>query len=144
MKNCGKYGAESSNGTHFRRHSIEVTVPLHILVSYSQAIAYDHPKVFPFTLLLSEGQTGEAWEPSNKTILFLPPHNNMSLTFPRNFHFHLLFCYTFCLSLSPRLPERSDSEIWSWVSWNSHPRITMLTRTSSNLVDNHESHDIQN
>jgi hypothetical protein len=36
---------------------------------HSQATAYNHPKVFTFTLLLSDGQMGESWEPSNKTML---------------------------------------------------------------------------
>jgi hypothetical protein len=31
------------------------------------------------------------------------------------------------------LPESWDSEIWSWVPWNSEPRMTVLARTSSSL-----------
>jgi hypothetical protein len=34
-----------------------------------------------------------------------------------------------------RLPEPSDSKIWSWVPWGSVPRITVLARASSNLLD---------
>jgi hypothetical protein len=33
-----------------------------------------------------------------------------------------------------RLPEPSDSKIWSWVPWESEPRITVLARASSNLA----------
>jgi hypothetical protein len=33
-----------------------------------------------------------------------------------------------------RLPEPSDSKIWSWVPWDSEPRITVLARASSNLA----------
>jgi hypothetical protein len=33
-----------------------------------------------------------------------------------------------------RLPEPSDSKIWSWVPWDSEPRITVLARTSCNLA----------
>jgi hypothetical protein len=33
-----------------------------------------------------------------------------------------------------RLSEPSDSKIWSWVSWDSEPRITMLARAISNLA----------
>jgi hypothetical protein len=32
----------------------------------SQATTYNHDNVFTFTLLLSEGRAGEAWEPSNR------------------------------------------------------------------------------
>jgi hypothetical protein len=42
-------------------------------------------------------------EPGNlqtKIMLFLPPHNEVSLTSPLTLHFHLLFCYTLYLSLS--------------------------------------------
>jgi hypothetical protein len=34
-----------------------------------------------------------------------------------------------------RLPELSDSEIWSWVPWELEPRITVLGRAGSNLLD---------
>jgi hypothetical protein len=33
-----------------------------------------------------------------------------------------------------RLPEPWESKIWSWVLWDSEPRITMLVRASSNLA----------
>jgi hypothetical protein len=32
------------------------------------------------------------------------------------------------------LPEPSDSKIWSWVPWDSEPRITVLARAISNLA----------
>jgi hypothetical protein len=50
--------------------------------------------VFTFLLSLSEGQEGEAYDPSNKMMLSLPPppHNKVFLT-STNFHFHLLFSY---------------------------------------------------
>jgi hypothetical protein len=41
---------------------------------------------------------GGAWEPK-KMILFLPPHNKVSLIFPMTFRFHLVFHYTFYPSL---------------------------------------------
>jgi hypothetical protein len=46
-------------------------------------------------LLLSEGRAGEACEHSNKAMLFLIRHNEVSLTSPMTLHFHLLFYYTF-------------------------------------------------
>jgi hypothetical protein len=58
-----------------------------ILRSLSQAAAYN--QVFSFILLSSLWQMGETWEP-NKTILFLPPQNNLSPSFLVTFHFHLL------------------------------------------------------
>jgi hypothetical protein len=39
----------------------------------STAIISNYSNVLIFILTLSEGRTGEAWEPSNKTMLFLPP-----------------------------------------------------------------------
>jgi hypothetical protein len=33
-----------------------------------------------------------------------------------------------------RLQEPSESKIWSWVSWDTEPRITVLTRASSKLA----------
>jgi hypothetical protein len=33
-----------------------------------------------------------------------------------------------------RLPEPPDSKIWSWVLWDSEPRITVLAMASSNLA----------
>jgi hypothetical protein len=57
----------------------------------SEATASKHSTAFTFTLLLSEGRAGEAWEPSYKMMLFLPPHNKVSLTYPMTFHFYLLF-----------------------------------------------------
>jgi hypothetical protein len=40
-------------------------------------------------------RAGKAWEHSNKTMLFLPPHNEVSLSSPMTLHFHLLFYYIF-------------------------------------------------
>jgi hypothetical protein len=34
-----------------------------------------------------------------------------------------------------RLPEPSDTKIWSWVSWDSEPIITLLSRTRNTLLD---------
>jgi hypothetical protein len=42
-------------------------------------------------LPLLEGRVGQAWEPFKKTMLFLPPHHEASLTSPMTLHFHLLF-----------------------------------------------------
>jgi hypothetical protein len=39
-----------------------------------------------------------------------------------------------------RLPEPSDSKIWSWVLWDSEPRITVLARASSNSTVSPEWH----
>jgi hypothetical protein len=39
----------------------------------SQATASNHANIFTFTLPLSEGRTGEAWEPSNKGCSFSLP-----------------------------------------------------------------------
>jgi hypothetical protein len=40
-----------------------------------------------------------------------------------------------CSIQSDRLPELSDSKIWSWVLWDLKPRMTALARASSNLLD---------
>jgi hypothetical protein len=37
-------------------------------------------------------------------------------------------------SVEWRLPEPSERKIWSWVSWVSEQRITVLARASSNLA----------
>jgi hypothetical protein len=37
-----------------------------------QATAYNHPNILILTLPLSDGRAGEAWELSNKIMLFLP------------------------------------------------------------------------
>jgi hypothetical protein len=63
--------------------------------SLSQATVSNHHNVFTFTLLLSEGRAGEAWEPS---------HNRCSFSLlPRTFSFSptlLLFSFYLSLSLS--------------------------------------------
>jgi hypothetical protein len=48
----------------------------------SQPIASNHSNVFCFILLLSRRREGESWENPNQMILFVPPHNTISLTFP--------------------------------------------------------------
>jgi hypothetical protein len=48
----------------------------------SQATVSNHPNTFTSTLPLSEGRTGEAWEPSNRLKLFLPQST------VRSFFFH--------------------------------------------------------
>jgi hypothetical protein len=64
----------------------------------SQATAPNHPNAFTFTILLSEGQTGGAWEPSYKMMLFpLPTIKCLSLL-PGLFTF--IYSSTFYLSLS--------------------------------------------
>jgi hypothetical protein len=46
------------------------------------------------------GSGGEAWEHSNKEMLFLPTKQNIShVTFP----FHILFSYSLSLSVPPRV-----------------------------------------
>jgi hypothetical protein len=47
-----------------------------------QVTACNHSNVLTFTLLLSEGRAGEAWEPFKETTLFRAPHNKVFLTFP--------------------------------------------------------------
>jgi hypothetical protein len=73
----------------------------------SQASAPNDPNVFTFTLSLSRGQTGGAWEPSRKRFFF-SPRAKVSLTSTMIFLCHVLFSYWF---LSPaftgiRLPGR--------------------------------------
>jgi hypothetical protein len=63
---------------------------------FSQAAAYN--QAFSFILLLSDGRLRESRKPSNKTILFLHPQNNVFLTFLMTFHFHLLLYYIFYFS----------------------------------------------
>jgi hypothetical protein len=67
----------------------------------SEAIASNHSNVFTFALPLSEGQMGEAWEPSNKMMQFLNFSQNKFSRFSLfTFHSHLLFCYAFSSHLS--------------------------------------------
>jgi hypothetical protein len=65
----------------------------------SQATASNHSNVFTSTLPLSEGREGEAWEPSDKTMLFLNlPQSVRHLTaFPFTY-FSAVLSYL-CLSL---------------------------------------------
>jgi hypothetical protein len=49
----------------------------------------NHSAVFIFTLPLSQGQAGEAWEPSNETTFFLSPHKPLP--------WHSLSSYSFSL-----------------------------------------------
>jgi hypothetical protein len=58
-----------------------------ILWPLFQIIAFNHPKVSTFTLLLAEGRAGKAWETSNKTMLLLSLHNKLSRTFSWLFAF---------------------------------------------------------
>jgi hypothetical protein len=58
------------------------------LVGEVSSTASNHSDVFTFTLLLREGRAGEAWEPSNKTILFLDLISKKSLISPMTFQFH--------------------------------------------------------
>jgi hypothetical protein len=67
----------------------------------SQATACNESNAFTFTLPLSEGRTGEAREPSDKTMVFIPPRSKLSLTSPMTFQVHLLFCYTSYSFISP-------------------------------------------
>jgi hypothetical protein len=66
---------------------------------------------------LSEGQVGEAWEPYNERMLFLPPHNSSLSLFSMTFHFHLLFYSTLhpsltlsCRSVSLEAKSRSATQ----------------------------------
>jgi hypothetical protein len=66
----------------------------------SEANPYHH-NVFTFTLFLQEGRAGVAWEPSNKTMLFLPTRKIKCLSLhPLISSFNLLFIYPSHLSLS--------------------------------------------
>jgi hypothetical protein len=47
-----------------------------ILRPLSQATTSKHHNFFSFTVPLPQGWEGEAWEPSNLTMLFLPPPRN--------------------------------------------------------------------
>jgi hypothetical protein len=44
----------------------------------SQVSASNRSNIFTFTLISSEGRAGETWEPSNKSMLFIPPHIEVS------------------------------------------------------------------
>jgi hypothetical protein len=41
-----------------------------------------------------------------------------------------------------RPPDPSDSIMWSWVLWDSEPRITMLARASSSLAGSRSDHHL--
>jgi hypothetical protein len=64
----------------------------------SQATASKHSNAFTFTLLLSEGRAGEAWEPSYKMMLFPFPTIKCLSLLPGLFTF--IYSSTFYLSLS--------------------------------------------
>jgi hypothetical protein len=75
-------------------YSSALILKIKILRPLSQS---SHSDIFTLMLLLSEGRAGEACEHSNKSVLFLPPHSEVSLTSLMTLHFHLLFYYTFNL-----------------------------------------------
>jgi hypothetical protein len=99
----------------------------------SQATTSNHSDVFTFILPLPKRLPGEAWEPSNKTMLFLffippPPTMRPLTTSVMTFDFHLLFCCTFFLSLfsthrSPRGP--------GWDAWEF---CVQIQRANSALI----------
>jgi hypothetical protein len=75
--------------------------------------------ILKWTLFLSQGRTGESWEPTNKIMLWLPPCNEVSHNFPMTFHFHLPFCYNLNLSFFHLLEEKSErsrTEVHCWPS----------------------------
>jgi hypothetical protein len=58
----------------------------------SQATASNTQNIFSFSLLSPEGRAGEAWEPSNNMMFFLPlPLPSNYLTLPRVLAFPPLF-----------------------------------------------------
>jgi hypothetical protein len=66
----------------------------------SEATPYHH-NVLTFTLFISEGRAGIAWEPSNKIMLFLPPRKVKCLSlYPLISSLNLLFIHPSHLSLS--------------------------------------------
>jgi hypothetical protein len=67
------------------KYSVSHYSPSHILFFFSFYL-----EAFSFTLLLAEGLQGEAWEPSNKMMGFLPPRWNTS-HFLHDYHFHYPF-----------------------------------------------------
>jgi hypothetical protein len=76
--------------------------------SLSQVTAYNHHNVFTFIPLLLEGRTGGAWEPCNKMMLFLQPHNKVvSHFFPLFFILSTLLLYF--LPLFPSVPYVDDA-----------------------------------
>jgi hypothetical protein len=76
--------------------AINIVVPNCTLDINSETQNPDHHNVFTFTLSLSEGRTGEAWEPSKN---YFPLQSNMFVTFLTTFHFRLLFFLTSYMSL---------------------------------------------
>jgi hypothetical protein len=78
--------------------SFDIIQKMKIPWPLSESSASYHSNIFTFTVLLSEGRTGEAWESSNKTTLFLSTPNKVYFNFPMNFHFHptlLLYIYIY-------------------------------------------------
>jgi hypothetical protein len=66
---------------NYTKFEIKIPRPL------SQATASNHPDAFTFTLLLSEGRAGEAWEPCNKRCSFSLPIIKCLSLFPGGFPF---------------------------------------------------------
>jgi hypothetical protein len=62
-------------------HKLKIPRPL------SQATTSNHHNVFTFTLPLSEGRAGEAWEPRNKLTHFSSPQNQSVTHFVHDFPF---------------------------------------------------------
>jgi hypothetical protein len=75
-----------------------------------EATSY-YRNVFTFTLFLSAGRAGEAWEPSNKIMLFLPLWKIKCLS-PLTLisSLHLLFIYPSSLSLSSASKGQKQTE----------------------------------
>jgi hypothetical protein len=76
---------------------------------------------------------------SNKNLVLGPrrgltPRLTGRLTVGRNMTLTLTKPVSRVKSESWRLPEPLETKIWSWVPWDSEPRITVQVRASSNLA----------
>ena len=65
---------------------------------------------FHFIILLPEGLASEAWKPSNKVMLCVPPTPKLEFDYCFSLHPHSSFSFSFCLTLSSLLLPLSLSK----------------------------------
>jgi hypothetical protein len=101
--------AVKATETIFPNYTSTLIQKIEIPRSLSQATDYNPHDVFTFTLPLSEGRAGEAWELSNKMKFFFLTQNKVSLTFSiivalSTFQLYLLpLCLSLCIRLEVTL-----------------------------------------
>jgi hypothetical protein len=126
-----KFHLCQSHGSYFSKLYVDTNSEIKIARPLSQATAYNHPNIFTCPLLLSEGRTCEAWEPSNKQYSFSLPTVNCLSYFPERFTFicsSTILSTRFCVYPSYRCEQRLGKHVLS--ATNTHAAIEKLLDAS--------------